>query len=98
MPLFAYACMGFLALPPFAMASVKSASEVFLASSEIRLEALSAGFPARSAPWQAAHLPLQRAAPSSAAQDRLGTIMNKATAIATITSTSSHVFMNALPF
>src|ERR1017187_6560698 len=90
--------MVFLSLPPLAIISVRSASEAFLALSETRLGILAAGFPARSAPWQAAHFALYMAAPSSAAHDRLGRTRNSATAIIAIRITSFVIFMIAFPF
>src|SRR5271157_2413069 len=73
-------------------ALVTSASDFFLASSEIRLGILAAGLPAASAPWHIAHFALYRVAPSSA-HDRLGNKMNKATAIVITSITSFVVFM-----
>src|SRR5208337_256956 len=71
----------------------KSPSDSFLASSEIRLGAFIAGLPAASGPWHIAHFALNRAAPSSAAQDRLGIRMNRATAITMTSITTFVVFM-----
>ena len=45
MPLLAYACEAFLSLPPLAIASVRSASDCFFASSETRLGIFAAGLP-----------------------------------------------------
>ena len=75
--LLAEACFGLLARN-----LMMSSSDIFLTSSDTRL--LAAPFPAPSGPWHTAHFALYSAAPSSAAQDRLGIKMNRATAIGRI--------------
>src|SRR5689334_24392817 len=73
---------------PACFALVVTVVLILAASAPLIAGAFIAGFPAASAPWQAAHL-AKRALPSSAAQDRLGSITNIATAI---TATRAAIF------